>query len=304
MKGSGGRTGSNGRDWQERLQPQLRQAADQSYEAARTAPRGLAPMSALALMAGLAPAYAENSAEAVLACMRANVPASVQLQKLELASTNNIGDTRTLQGRLFATREQGLLRAMLRLDAPRNLAGAAYLVRETEDYLRDGMFVYLPAVQRVRRVTGTFADGALMGTDFSYYDFRQLQSAFGDMQAVLEAPLEIDGRAPGRLVLVSEELRRVQVEVVPLRSEGVVDDVEAVRSHRLLEQTPERLLAVTVQGSRRIHDTRSGAVREGEVDEDDLAAEDMDAEVAVDAGQDQAHGQRGQHPAHPRRNSG
>ena len=50
----------------------------------------------------------------------------------------------------------------------------------TDDYLRDGMFVYLPAVKRVRRVTGTFADGALMGTNFSYFDFKQLQNTFGD----------------------------------------------------------------------------------------------------------------------------
>ncbi len=169
----------------------------------------------LALLALGEAAQARDSAQQVLDCMRGNIPRSVQVQQLELASTNNIGDTRTLQGRLFAMREagaegRGLLRAMLRVDAPRNLAGAAYLVRETDDYLRDGMFVYLPAVRRVRRITGTFADGALMGTDFSYYDFRQLQSAFGDMSAVLEAPLEIDGRRTNGLLfkpLASAETR-------------------------------------------------------------------------------------------------
>lgn len=162
-------------------------------------------VAALCALLILAPAHARNPAGELLGCMRANIPPSVQVQRLELASTNNIGDTRTLHGRLSAMREPraggpGLLRAVLRVDAPPNLAGAAYLVRETEDYLRDGMFVYLPAVRRVRRVTGTFADGALMGTDFSYYDFRQLQSAFGDMSAELEEPLEIDGRRTNGLL--------------------------------------------------------------------------------------------------------
>lgn len=148
----------------------------------------------------ITPAYAQDSAQAVLDCMRANVPGSVRLQKLQFSTSNSIGDMRTLQARLFAVHEptdggKKLLRSMLRLDAPAHLSGAAYLVRETtEDYLRDGMFVYLPSIRRVRRVTGTFADGALMGTDFSYYDFRQLQSAFGDLSATLERPMEVDGR--------------------------------------------------------------------------------------------------------------
>jgi hypothetical protein len=67
-------------------------------------------------------------------------------------------------------------------------------VRETDDYLRDGMFVYLPGVKRVRRITGSFADGSLLGTNFSYFDFKQMENAFGDLAAKLESATEIDGR--------------------------------------------------------------------------------------------------------------
>lgn len=147
-----------------------------------------------------APAQAQDAAEKVLECMRANFPASMRAQQMELKATNAAGDAKTLQGRLFVMREEaagssnGLLRAMLKIDAPSNLKGAAYLVRETDDFLRDGMFVYLPAVNRVRRITGNFADGSLMGTDFSYYDFKQLQGAFGDMSGKLEGSAELDGR--------------------------------------------------------------------------------------------------------------
>lgn len=155
---------------------------------------------ALLIVLSVTSAHGQDAAQTVIECMRANLPGSLRAQKLEFSTSNSIGDTRTLQARLFVTHEpeaggKKLLRSMLRLDAPAHLAGAAYLIRETtEDYLRDGMFVYLPSVRRVRRVTGTFADGALMGTDFSYYDFRQLQSAFGDLSATLDRPLEVDGR--------------------------------------------------------------------------------------------------------------
>lgn len=147
-----------------------------------------------------APAYAADSAASVLACMRANVPQSLRVRDIELAATDKAGATRTLRGRLYAMREkrdkgEGPLRAMLRIDAPENLAGAAYLLRETDDYLNEGMYVYLPSVKRVRRVKGTFADGALLGTDFSYNDFKQIEGVFADADAILEPPAEVDQRA-------------------------------------------------------------------------------------------------------------
>ncbi len=143
--------------------------------------------------------YAEESAEKIGACMRANFPPAMRIQAMELTVTNLAGDSRSMQGRVFVMREesgkdQGLLRAMLKIDAPSNLKGAAYLVRETDDLLRDGMFVYLPSVNRVRRITGDFAGGSLLGTDFSYYDFKQLQNVFGDLNGKLEGSDKIDDR--------------------------------------------------------------------------------------------------------------
>lgn len=151
-----------------------------------------------------APKPAKNAAE-VLACVRANVPPALRIQDLELTTTDQGGTAHTLKGRLFVITEKGAAgpgeaRAMLRVEDPPQLAGAAYLVRETDDYLRDGMFVYLPSVKRVRRVTGTFADGSLLGTTFSYYDFKQIQNAFGDLDATLEAPVTIADRAAQVLV--------------------------------------------------------------------------------------------------------
>jgi hypothetical protein len=154
----------------------------------------------------------------------------MRIDSLELSTTSAAGETRTLKGRVFVSREaKGPLRTMLRIDQPANLKGAAYLVTETDDFLRDGMYVYLPAVGRVRRVSGTFADGSLMGTEFSYYDYKQLQSAFGDMSGKLEGPDRVDGRPVNVLVfkaLPDVETRYGSVRAwvdektcVPLRSD-------------------------------------------------------------------------------------
>jgi hypothetical protein len=152
---------------------------------------------ALAFLA-MSPVHADDTADSVLACMRANMPDALRLQNLEFETKDRQGAVvQRIQGRLYAMREAGpegtkLVRAMLRVDAPPSLAGAAYLVRQSDDYLRDGMYVYLPSVKRVRRVSGTFADGGLMGTSFSYSDFRQMQNSFGGANVTLEGSGEVD----------------------------------------------------------------------------------------------------------------
>lgn len=81
---------------------------------------------------------------------------------------------------------------MLHIDAPPDLAGGAYRIREKDGGVRDGMYIYPPSVQRVRRVTGSIAYGRLLETNFSCADFKQLQNTFGDVSATLEGTGEID----------------------------------------------------------------------------------------------------------------
>lgn len=142
-------------------------------------------------------AFAEALPEP-LQCLRSSVPPMLRVQEVELVVSERGQVVRTLRGKLYAQREtvdgRSRLRASLKLAEPPALAGAAYLVRDTDNYLRDGMYVYLPSVRRVRHVTGTVADGSMLGTNFSYYDFKQLQNAFGDLSASLEATGTLQGR--------------------------------------------------------------------------------------------------------------
>jgi len=130
----------------------------------------------------------------VLDCMRDNVPPTVRIQEVELTSTDRAGGTRVLKGKLFAIRENGLVRSMLRISAPSDLSGAAYLVRETPADRGDEMYMFLPSVNRVRRISGASAEGALLGTDFSYNDVKQFENAYDGTEPKLEAPDNIQGR--------------------------------------------------------------------------------------------------------------
>lgn len=127
-------------------------------------------------------------------CMRNTVPTVLRAQDIEFNSTDRTGGTRTLRGKLYATRDKGLARISIRITAPANVAGAAYLVRERGGGQEDDMFVYLPGVGRVKHITGAFANGSLLGTDFSYADAKLIQNAFRGANGKLEAPGEIEQR--------------------------------------------------------------------------------------------------------------
>jgi hypothetical protein len=138
-------------------------------------------------------AAVDPATDKVLQCMRANIPPTVRIQQFELTSVDRTGGSRTLKGRLYATREGQLARVMLQIEAPSDLAGAAYLVRENKEGT-DEIYLYLPATRKVRRITGPSQDGKLWGTDLSFNDVKQLQNAYSGAAPRLQAPGTLDGR--------------------------------------------------------------------------------------------------------------
>jgi hypothetical protein len=54
--------------------------------------------------------------------------------------------------------------------SPRDVAGTAYLSFSYDDDRDDDIRLYLPAMRRVRRITGTGKNDDFMGTDFTYED--------------------------------------------------------------------------------------------------------------------------------------
>jgi hypothetical protein len=168
---------------------------------------------ALATLLG-SPAGAQDELDTILSCMRANIPRSVLIKDVELTATDRVGSTRVLKGRLYGQREEERLRTALKISAPSDLAGAAYLLRESGN--GDEMYMYVPALQRVRRISGTGSDGALWGTDLSYGDIKQINNAFSAGGGKVDGQGELDGR-PVHLLSLSpdpaEETRYTAMKV-------------------------------------------------------------------------------------------
>lgn len=152
-------------------------------------------LAALGLAMAQSVLAAAPTLDSVQKCMRANIPKTVQIKDIEVSATDRTGGSRTLRGRLYGNTQDGRLRAMMRILEPSDLAGAGYLLREakTEGGI-DEMYVYVPALSKVRRITGAAIDGSLWGTDLSYADVKQIQNAFSGSSAKLEGAAEIDKR--------------------------------------------------------------------------------------------------------------
>jgi hypothetical protein len=144
------------------------------------------------LLASSALPAAERPPADVIACMRDNLPAAVRVQTFELTSWDRAGGERVLRGRLFGTRENDRARVMARLEFPHDVAGTAFLLREAS--VKPELYLYLPSINRVKRLAGAAAGGKLWGTDFSYGEFQRVQQAFGGGTAVVEGQAQHDGR--------------------------------------------------------------------------------------------------------------
>jgi hypothetical protein len=126
----------------------------------------------------------------------------MQVKDVELTATDRSGGTRQLRGRMYALREETQLRTTMKIVAPSDLAGAAYLLRERDG--GDEMFMFVPALNKVRRITGAGANGALWGTDLSYGDVKQINNAFSAGGGRLQGQGELNGRAVHHLDLTPD----------------------------------------------------------------------------------------------------
>ncbi|WP_282604504.1 outer membrane lipoprotein-sorting protein [Pelagibius sp. Alg239-R121] len=107
------------------------------------------------------------------------------------------GKKRTRKTRSFRKYFETEKRIAIFFQKPRNVRDTAFL---TFDYLEDGeedaQWLYLPALRRVRRISGSDRGDYFMGTDFTYDDIRQdTKVSRSDYVRTTLGMDEVDGRA-------------------------------------------------------------------------------------------------------------
>ena len=140
-----------------------------------------------------------KSLDEIRECISRNQPQKTAIEEIVMRTYDRAGGERNFEATIYWKRgEDGRSKLRLRVEAPDDLRGAAYLALEREDNV--DMFAYLPELQRVRRITPRAASGSLFGTDFSYEDFQRIR----DIGAHSTLTLHPGGEHEGRPVFVIE----------------------------------------------------------------------------------------------------
>ena len=91
--------------------------------------------------------------------------------EVSLVLHNANGAERKRQVSIRQSDKSGSRRTLVRFVAPADVAGAAYLVIENQ-HGEDDQYLYLPALGKTKRITGTQRQQKFMGTDLTYADLQ------------------------------------------------------------------------------------------------------------------------------------
>jgi len=130
----------------------------------------------------------------VEACIRRNIPGTTAVQKIELRSTDRIGSEKILVADIylkrFANEGSGLIAYF---KEPEDLQGTRLLVIEKAP--ANEMYLYMPALFKIRRITSKRISSSMYGSDFSYEDLERLYGMLSSETAEQQADGLVDGHA-------------------------------------------------------------------------------------------------------------
>ena len=118
----------------------------------------------------------------VKACLERNLPESTSAQAIELRARDRTGYEQVLQSDVYLKRyEDGHSRVMMHFNEPADVRGARFLIVQKEP--ENEMYIYMPGLFVVRKITSRNISSSVLGTDFSYEDFERLYGILTDTDA-------------------------------------------------------------------------------------------------------------------------
>lgn len=207
--------------------------------------------------------------ESVERCMLDNLPLSTSEQSVRIRSIDRSGSEQALSARLWwRHKPEKDTRLMARIDAPLDLEGAAYLAIQNDG--EQTVYSYIPAINRVHRITGKTNKGKLWGTDFSYEDIRYLRAIVTSGALTLDGESSVEGRATWIVTMTPSDPDTSYIKVVnqvdqetciPLVSEIYEQDGESRKTLTAdplsLSREGERWIARRISMQDNLNNTRT-----------------------------------------------
>lgn len=118
-----------------------------------------------------------SSGEEVMDAVEAQQSPSTIVATMTMTITSRSGQSLTREMRIWSA-EEGT-KQLIKFTAPADIRGSGFLSIETASGASESM-IYLPALDRVRRIAGGQQQEAFFGSDFSYEDVTALGGDFGE----------------------------------------------------------------------------------------------------------------------------
>jgi outer membrane lipoprotein-sorting protein len=155
------------------------------------------------LLAATLSVAAEIPAE-IESCMKQNLPKSTAVQSIELRVVDRSHYEQILEADIFIKRfAEDQSRVMMVFHEPVDVRGARFLIVEKQP--QNDMYIYMPGLFKVRRITSKKISSSIMGTDFSYEDFERIQGMLTDISAEQLPDETLSGRPVYVLASFPEE---------------------------------------------------------------------------------------------------
>ena len=145
------------------------------------------------VLAASARAQAPQTAAEIQACIEANMPTTSSVQAIALRAKDRVGAVTESKATIYWKKfEDRRSRVLIEFSLPEDLRGASVLLLERQGGARD-MFMYLPELRSVKRITSRMVTGSMFGTDFSYEDFEMIEDYASKEESVRKEDSVVDG---------------------------------------------------------------------------------------------------------------
>jgi hypothetical protein len=138
-------------------------------------------------------ALAAEVPEVARLCMEKNTPATSSVQSIELRARDRSGYEQVLEADTYWKRgADQQSRILMHFNEPVDIRGARFLI--VENTPQNDMYMYMPGLFKVRKITSKRISSSILGTDFSYEDYERLHGVFTNTRSEQYPDDVLDGR--------------------------------------------------------------------------------------------------------------
>lgn len=131
-----------------------------------------------ALLLTLLPAARAETADEVIAKVRAANRVESSIQTVQMTLVSKTGSSRTREIELRTRREGDVVKTHMKMLAPSDVAGIQFLMVDNLGK-PDEQYQCLPALHKVNQISGSARKGDFVGSDFTYEDLEIREAASG-----------------------------------------------------------------------------------------------------------------------------